>query len=158
MVTLEEAREAWDITINGKGGDCPCCDRFGRIYERPFNAMAKSLIWLTNVNTNDPFKWVHVPSMAPKSIVRTNQLATTRWWGLIVRMANNNPKIKHSGMWRTTRKGRRFARGLIHIPLTVYTYNGEAIDYSEEQITVEDAFDTSFDYEQVMGEYGPEGP
>jgi hypothetical protein len=65
MVTLEEAGEAWDITINGKGGDCP---------------------------------------------------------------------------------------------LTVYTYNGEAIDYSEEQITVEDAFDTSFDYEQVMGEYGPEGP
>ena len=157
-VTLAEAHAVWQAIIEGEGGACPCCGRFGKIYERQFNAtMAKSLIWLANTHTEDPEDWVHVPSVAPKSIVRTNQLATTRWWGLIERMPGGGDlKTKHSGFWRTTRRGRRFSRGLILIPFSVFTYAGEVVRRSEELVSLEDTFATPFDYQQVMGEYGPE--
>jgi len=155
---LREAQTMWQEMIEGAGGDCPCCQRYGRIYERPFNStMSKSLIWLANTNRVLDDGWVHVPTSAPKSVVRTNQLATARWWNLIERMPNDDPKVKHSGMWRTTRKGRRFARGLNTIPSRVFTYNGEPIGYSDDAVGISETFETHFDYEQVMNEYGPEG-
>jgi len=91
-----------------------------------------------------------VPNSAPKSVVRTNQLPTTRWWGLAERQPSGDRAAKHSGWWRATDKGNRFARGLITVPKEVYTYNAEVLYFGADEIHIKDTFKTVFDYEQVM--------
>ena len=148
-MTLEEARAAWFTSINGKGSHCPCCDRWGKIYPRQFNStMARSLIWLASSNGKDG--WCDVPNVAPKSIVRTNQLPTTRWWGLSERQPSGDSSLKNSGWWRVTDKGNRFARGMITVPKTVFTYNGNVLTFSDDLIHIREAFKNTFDYESVM--------
>lgn len=149
IATLEEARSMWSSVIKGDGGHCPCCDRWGKIYPRTFNStMARSLIWLATWNRDGG--WCDVPNTAPKAIVRTNQLPTTRWWGLSERQPSGDSNKKNSGWWRVTERGNRFARGMITIPKKVFTYNGEVLYFDSSLIHIRDAFDTSFDYERVM--------
>ena len=154
--SLAEAKNHWDQMIKGKGGHCPCCDRFGKIYERQFNVtMARSLIWLSNCSARTPEGWINVPKSGPRAVVRTNQLPTVRWWGLIERLPNDNPKVKNSGMWRVTKSGIHFIYGRSTIAKSVFTYAGEPVEFSDERITLREAFDTQFDYEQVMGKWSP---
>jgi hypothetical protein len=58
MKTLEDAKADWLYAINGDGGYCPCCDRWGKIYPRQSNSsMARALIWLV---AKGP-RWTDVP-------------------------------------------------------------------------------------------------
>lgn len=95
-----------------------------------------------------------VPTCAPKSVLRTNQLATLRWWGLIERKLNENERTKFSGIWRCTPLGHDFVAATASVPRVVYTYAGEVVDTSDDRlfITDEDAI-KSFDYREVMGTY-----
>jgi hypothetical protein len=147
MKTLQESRADWRYAIEGDGGHCPCCDRWGKIYPRQFNSsMARSLIWLVGEGSD----WTDVPNTAPKWLTRTNQLPTVRWWGLIERRESEDPAVKHSGIWRPTERGADFAYGRISIPETVFTYNAQVIRFGEEKMRIEEAFETPFDYAQVM--------
>ena len=152
MKTLEDAKADWLYAINGEGGYCPCCDRWGKIYPRAFNSsMARALIWLVGFNhSGRRWRWTDVPNTAPKWLTRTNQLPSVRWWGLAVRRESDIPAKKHSGMWRPTQRGIDFAYGRTDIPRKVYTYNAEVLRFGEEYIRIEECFKTKFDYEQVM--------
>tara|TARA_R110000868_G_scaffold106636_4_gene292328 strand:+ start:6313 stop:6810 length:498 start_codon:yes stop_codon:yes gene_type:complete len=147
MKTLQESREAWSNAIEGDGGYCPCCDRWGKIYPRHFNSsMARALLWLVREGAD----WTDVPNTAPKWLTRTNQLPTVRWWGLIERQESDDPTVKHSGVWRPTERGSNFAHGRTTIPRVVFTYNAQVVRFGEEKMRVEEAFKTQFDYAQVM--------
>ena len=151
MKTLDDARTDWMYQINGDGGYCPCCDRWGKIYARQFNSsMAKALIWLVGKG----LRWTDVPNTAPKWLTRTNQLPTVRWWGLVVRRESEDRAVKHSGMWQPTRRGIAFASNEIELPSTVYTYNNKVVRYNDDLIRIQDAFKTRFDYEQVVDASG----
>lgn len=151
----EELRQKWRLTIESGGGHCPVCDRWGRIYARGINkTMARSLMWLCQV-AKDEDGWVDVPSNAPRWLVRSNQLATLRWWSLVERRGNDNPKNKHSGMWRETALGSHFARGVKKIPEKVYTYKGEVEVVSQNLVHISECFKEYFDYEKIMNEYFP---
>lgn len=158
FVTLVEARMEWDRTIRGGGGHCPCCDRFCKIYARRFNAsMARALLWLHR-RSGPQSAWVDVPRLAPKWLVRTNQLASARWWGLVERQTNaDDPHIKHLGIWRTTGRGQAVCEGRLRIPSTVYTYNGEVQSFSEELVYLAACFRTPFDYQEVLAGLALEG-
>ena len=146
---LEELRDKWHDTIHDAGGACPVCDRFGIVYRVGLNAtMAKSLIWLSKVQTPDG--WVDVPTTAPKFVLRSNQLATTKHWGLVERRANDNPKIKHSGMWRITDKGRQFVNNQLRVSKKVYIYNDVVEAWSPEDVSIEECFAEHFDYRDAM--------
>ena len=147
METLQNSKTAWRDAIQGEGGYCPCCDRWGKVYPRHFNAsMARALIWLVGKDET----WTDVPNTAPKWLTRTNQLPTLRWWGLIVRRESDDAKVRHSGIWQPTPRGIDFARGLVSIPTTVYTYNAEVVRFGEKDMWIGDAFETHFDYAKVM--------
>jgi hypothetical protein len=151
----EELRQKWRKTIEGDGGHCPVCDRWGRIYARGINkTMAQSLMWLCQA-TKDESGWVDVPTFAPRWLVRSNQLATLRWWTLVERRGNDDPKNKHSGMWKTTKLGLDFAGGIKKIPDKVYTYKGEVESVSQNFIHISECFKEYFDYEKIMNEYFP---
>lgn len=151
----EELRQKWRRTIEGDGGHCPVCDRWGRIYARGINkTMAQSLMWLCKAIKDDD-GWVDVPTSAPRWLVRSNQLSTLRWWLLVERKGNDDPKNKHSGMWKATKLGEEFVYGIKKIPEKVYTYNGEVEVVSQNSIHISECFKEYFDYEKIMNEYFP---
>ena len=154
-MSKEELRQKWRHTIEGDGGHCPVCDRWGRIYARGINkTMAQSLMWLCQA-VKDEDNWVDVPANAPRWLVRSNQLATLRWWSLVERRGNDNPKNKHSGMWKATKLGADFVCGAKKIPDKVYTYKGEVEIVSQNLIHISECFKEYFDYEKVMNDYFP---
>lgn len=134
------------------GGVCPYCHRFAKIYGRPLNrTMVRSLAWLAQAEDR---AWVDVPNTAPKWLVRTNQLASCRWWGLVERRPNTGPtrdaSRKHLGYWRATTLGRQFVQGLADVPKTAWTYDGEVVWMDTTRVVVTDII-KGFDYREVMG-------
>jgi len=147
---MQLARADWRKTIQGGGGVCPCCDRWGKVYARSINkTMARSLIWLAHHSADGT--WMDVPKTAPKWLLRSNQLATLRWWGLVQRKPSADDEDKHSGMWRATKAGKAFANNEIAVPKKAFTYNGEVEGFSEETITVDKCVER-FNYHEVMEE------
>lgn len=150
MSNLETLRSDWRTTIENEGGHCPVCDRWGKIYKRPINrSMAASLAWLCNA-TPDEDGWVNVAGTAPKWLIRTNQLSTLKWWGLVERLDSDDAKKKHSGMWKVTATGRAFVMQGTRIPKYVFTYNDDVEGFGAETVTLRGCFKDSFDYEEVM--------
>jgi hypothetical protein len=145
---LDKLRSAWRVVIDGEGGRCPCCDRWGKVYPRSLNeTMAQSMIWLAKQSANGD--WVDIPQRGPRWLVRSNQLPTLRWWGLVERLDTEDKTKKHSGFWRATEKGILFAQNRLQVPKKVYTYNAEVEGFSEELVTIQDCVDF-FDYSSVM--------
>jgi hypothetical protein len=150
-----KAREKWRICIEGDGTHCPVCDRWGRIYGRNINrTMAYSLLWLLSASSDEE-NWVDVPNTAPRSIVRSNQLPTLRWWGLVERLDSDDPTFKHSGMWKVSQKGIDFAHSRIRVPHKVFTYNGEVEAFSMNEVFISECFQDNFDYQEVMNSFFP---
>lgn len=152
-VTLEEARkELFEQAANPKGASCPCCDRFCKIYKRKLNiTMARSLIWLFNKTHNSEF--VHVASVAPRFVVATNQLPSTRWWDLSEPLPSDGPienGKKTSGCWRITGKGISFVRGDILVPKYCFTYDGSAVEVSDDRTDIQEALGEPFNYFEMM--------
>ena len=155
MITVDVARSIWQHTIEEKGGHCPVCERWGKVYSRAINStMAHSLIWLCSAPANED-GWVDVPNHAPRAVIRSNQLPTLAWWDLVERLENKDSKQKHSGMWRPTQKGFDFVHKGIQVPKTVYTYNNNVEAFGVVQIKIEDCFKEQFDYQQIMNDCFP---
>lgn len=155
MITLEEARGIWQRMIDARGGRCPCCNRFGKIYDRKLNStMARSLVWLTKATV--PMAYVNVPEALEISMSRTNQHPSLRWWGLVERPENGDEQStkKYEGYWRVTPRGRAFVAGEITVPNRVWTYDGETIPNPPgakiRMVTLADCFKTPFDYREIM--------
>ena len=145
-ISLGEARQ---VVLDGRkaGVDCPCCGKYVKAYSRPLNeSMARSLVWLVDCWQNTGQTWVNIPDLAPRWLVRTNQLATTRWWGL----AESDADRPMKGMWRPTKKGINFVKGLGRVPARATTYNGEVISLSESTVSIEEALGTPFKYAEVV--------
>ena len=145
---LAELRAIWRRAIEDEGGHCPCCDRWGKVYPRSLNeTMARSMVWLAHHSQHGD--WVDVPRKAPRWLVRSNQLPTLRWWGLVERLASEDAAKKHSGLWRATSKGILFAQDRLRVPKKVYTYNAEVEGFSTETVSIRNCIE-SFDYSAVM--------
>jgi hypothetical protein len=150
-MSLEEAKQALKASLDD-GLRCPCCDKYARRYRRAFNStMARSLCWLSHASGLVADGWVHVPSTAPRWLIRSNQLATVRWWGLVERSEEEpEPRLKHHGMWRPTPKGIEFAWGRTTIPRRAVTYDGKVIGHEGDEIYVGELAGKNFDYEEMM--------
>ena len=154
--SIQDAKEVWRKTIHGDGGVCPCCERWGKVYTRTINkTMAASLQWLydeTLKSVGQIGNWVDVPNTAPKSVLRSNQLPSLRWWGLVERQLPDpqDKAKKHSGMWRITLRGIDFVEGKHLVPKKILTYNTEAVGFGDELVNFKTASGIKFDMEAVM--------
>jgi hypothetical protein len=151
---LTSLRRQWSFIIDGEGGNCPCCDRWGKIYaHRISGSMAATLCWLCDRSPNE--EWVNMPEDAPRWGLRGYQFPTLEKWGLLERnyltkkeMDEND--IKNSGFWRPTERGRAFAKGLITVPKIAFLYNNTLVRYSDEQVSIEDCLGKKFSYLATM--------
>lgn len=154
MDTLSQARVAWQDTITGKGGYCPCCDRWGKVYRYKISeSNAKALIWMSRATPTILNMWLDMPRQAPKWVVATNSFSLMEWWKLIDRRPmeiDDQKQKKFSGHWRVTNLGREFVAGNLQLPKYVYIYNDRLQGVSTETITIKDCFGEDFNYEEMM--------
>jgi hypothetical protein len=148
---IRSLRDSWRIAIENDGSHCPVCDRWGRIYGRSINeTMAKSLVWLCQAPA-DNLGWIDVPSTAPRWLVRSNQLPTLKWWGLVEREPRSEDSdAKYSGMWRPTDLGKDFVHSGVRVPKKVFTYNNVVEGHSTETVSLPECFKEYFSYTEVM--------
>lgn len=160
--SLEDAK-TWLRARFGKGATCPCCNQFVKLYKRPFNkSMAYVLLLMECYFRSDPAEeWLHVPSYIAEMVsdhprraaaVR-GDWAKAKYWGLIEEKPDvrddGSPRV---GYWKLTPLGRQFVRRQVKVPSHVYIYNGEALQRAvEDQITIDDALGTEFNYDEIMG-------
>ena len=149
-----DLRTQWRKRIEGDGGYCPICDKWGKISGIRINAtMARSLIWLCRFHNDTADAWVNVPLYGPRWLVQSNQLPTLRRWGLVERCSTDDDSVtKHSGLWRPTAKGWDFYMGKISIPEKFYSYNNTVEGYSTNEVRIHECFATDFDYQAVMSD------
>lgn len=155
-MTLSEARRIWEVMTADKGGYCPCCDRFGKVYTVPISAMmAKSLLWMAS---NFGEEWVDMPDKAPRWITRSNSFNKLKNWGLVTQMPTEpSDKKKSSGFWKVTPNGMRFAKGEIQMPKHAFTYNDSVLKLSDKTTYIQDCFDKKFNYAEAMQEAWKKG-
>jgi len=157
--TLRQAAVAlWGAA--DEGAWCPLCRKWVRRYWHRLNgSMARGLAWLVlaarRAEIADAEGWVHVPTHGPRWLVRTNQHASLRLFGLAERRApDEESRVKCSGWWRPTERGFDFVDGLVEVEDRVLTYNGEVVARGEARLRFRDVLDVAFDYSELMGTPG----
>jgi len=157
-LTLAEARENWQKIIKGDGGHCPCCDRWGKWYQRGINyTMAAGTVWLAVMSADG--EWIEVPKRGPRWMVVSNQFPTMRWWGLVERnVPMPGEDKKFTGFWRATELGKQWAAGKVKVPKYVWTYNNTVMEFEEPMVLVSECLE-NFSYKEVMDvSYEPRKP
>lgn len=146
---LKKAQRRYAYTIARKGGDCPCCGRFGKVNAHGLTrAMTATLIWICKQGGINR-KWVNVQESAPKWLIKVRQTHKLAYWGLVVKRSSNDPKKKDSGYWRITKLGMRFLREGKKIPKRVFIYKKQRVGYSNEKIHPTDVYE-DFDFQKAM--------
>lgn len=156
--TLNEAR-GFVQEHRKKGITCPCCDQYVKIYKRKLNSeMALFLIGLYRLTKLSELTetgityFKHTRVFEEMKIKNSNRnYSLMKHFGLIVEMEpNKNPKVRTSGFWKITQKGKYLVEGHITVEDSVTLLNNINLGYSQERIDIKRMLGTHFNYEELM--------
>jgi hypothetical protein len=140
---LQKLRHEWKHTIEGEGGDCPVCDKFGKVYRIKLNqSLALSIKWISDHGGESG--WVDVQKQGPRWMLRSKTYALLSHWGMI------EPLAPRSGVWRVTPTGKAFLAGNIKAPVAVYIYDNSVWAVDNENTTYRGCFGVKFDFNELM--------
>lgn len=156
--TLGRLRDIWRSIIEGSGGHCPVCERWGKVMPiRMTSTTVRSLVWLRDFQDRTQQAWVHVPSEAPRYVMRSYSISSLKHWGMVQQRAETvatdatgKRTTKYSGYWRITPQGRDFAAGLIAVPKAMFVYDDSVWGKSDKDVYARDCFKEHFDYDAMM--------
>jgi hypothetical protein len=98
-------------------------------------------------------EWVHAEGLFVKvglSSLR-GDFAKLRYWGFIEMLDERREDgSSNNGHWKMLGRGIEFVRGQISVPSHVYLYDGHALGFDGDQITIRDALKNKFDYDSLM--------
>lgn len=129
----------------GESLDCPCCDRFAKVYKQKLMAsMSWVLLWLYKTHGTE---WVHVISELekaglPRQIVGV--YAKLRHW----RLLDKNEDMKN--FYRVSEYGVRFVHDDLRVKESYSIYNRKVIRYDGPKISIRESFGNKFDYDEIM--------
>lgn len=150
-ITLVTARARLKEEIRTtKGGVCPCCDRFAKMYKRPLNAtMVAGLYWIIDTNKEQD-GYVSVAESAPVWLLRSNQHTILKHWGLVEQAPNeDNEMVSDSGRWRPTALGRAFADEKARVYKYALLFNDKCEGLVGELVFAKQIVDR-FNYAELM--------
>lgn len=151
---LSSAQASFRVGLNAtKGTHCGCCGKYGKRYKRTLNStMVRGLIWLVRMAGADR-EWINIQDSAPAWLMRSKQLATLRYWGLVERkwLDPTEAGKRRSGVFRPTTHGIDFVYGRLRVPRQCYEYRGQVDGYSAEETNVRESLGKKFDYYELMG-------
>lgn len=140
---LERLRTSWNQTIEGEGGHCPCCGKWGKVYKTKLNQhLALCLKWIVDHASDDG--WVDVQNRAPRWMLKSKTYPLLEHWTLI------ESRATRSGIWAATRRGRDFVQGLSTMPEAVYIYDNRRWGFAESEVNFRQCFGKHFDFDELM--------
>lgn len=150
--TIKKIKADYRNVIEGEGGYCPCCERWGKINTFHLSEInALSLMWMMN-NEIDEDGWVHTAKLAPRWMMRAKSFSTMRHWGLVESAPNDDKNKKAAGVWRITQKGYNFVNGQIRLPKKAFVYNRTLVAYGDQLMYFRECFGKHFSYEEIMSD------
>jgi len=155
LYTLEQAKELLKDELRvqlDKGAHCEICAQYVRMYKKRLSSTAVlmmiRLYWLEE-NTSEPYHHLN-DLMRGFSISGCGDFATSRFWGLVKEMPNDDPKKKASGMWSLTENGKKFVNKEVRVKSHAKIYNAKCYGLVGDYIDVKEALKKKFDYEELM--------
>lgn len=140
---VQKLRLDWRGVIEGEGGCCPVCDKFGKVYKIKLSqALALALKWVADHAKDDG--WVDVQMLGPRWMLRAKTYPLLAHWELI---ESQSPR---SGIWRVTPKGRAFLDGSVLAPKAVYIYDNSVWAFDAETTSFRGCFGVKFDFDELM--------
>lgn len=141
--TVQRLKDEWAETIKDKGGHCPICDQFGKIYKYKLNqSLALSLKWIIDHGGEDG--WIDVQKKAPRWMMRSKTYPLLAHWDMI------EDQSSRSGIWRATWRGRHFVYKNFPMPVAVYVYNNRIWAFDAEHTSFQGCFGVKFDFAELM--------
>jgi len=139
-----------------EGIECPVCGQYVRRYKRKItSSMAYALIliyWYFKSNPDET--WLHVENHFKKLAISPairGDFPKMRFWKLIERKEgekeDSNP---NAGYYTITERGKQFAENKIKVPKHAYIFNDNVEEFSDIDISIEDALGNNFDYGEMM--------
>lgn len=161
-VTLEEARqyigevrEVSHLDDKSMAIKCPCCDVRTKVNK--FSLTSRHwwfLLLYIKMSTNDIKAGgdgiVKYRDVQNKVTDQTKFHVSSygnmgKWpWALIEPDVDENGKSKRSGGWKPTERGKKWARGQIIIPETIFVYNASVVGYSDVLVGCKQIKDVNF--------------
>lgn len=150
--TIEEAQAFLKSAIKD-GAGCPCCGQLVKDYKfRILATMAATLIWVVGRARRKNETWVHLNNAeAPDWIKADRNYPRLAYWELLVpKLQPEKGEKRCSGFWKPTEKGVEFVFNRLKVPEFVLAYNNVPFERSESQISVKDALQEKFQYDELM--------
>jgi hypothetical protein len=142
---MAEMKDKWRKTIEGDGGFCPCCGKWGKIYKYKLSQhLALALRWI--MVHGDEEGWVDVQKKGPRWMLRAKTYPLLVHWQMIEGAA------KRSGIWRVTQKGREFATGQTSAAAAVWVYDNTIYEVSDSLTSYRGCFGKHFDFDELMSD------
>lgn len=140
---LRHLKDEWDETIRGKGGNCPVCGQFGKIYKFSLTqTLALALKWIHD--HTDETGWADVQNKGPRWMLRGKTYSMLVHWKFV------RSGGKKSGIWQLTDDGRVFLQGSSLAPKAVYIYDNKVMALDAETGYFRDFFGVKFDFDALM--------
>lgn len=144
----------FDFPDADKGYKCSCCGQLVKRYFRKFNSnMALALIVLYRHKEKG---FIHLENtMKELGYKRCGDASYLRHYRLIEKMEGDREDgSPRNGMYKITGLGIMFAEGRSKVQNTFLIYNNKHEGFEGDEITIQDALGTKFDYRQLMdGDY-----
>ena len=141
---LDRLRTAWNQTIEGEGGHCQCCGKWGKVYKIKLSQhLALCLKWIID-HSSPTEPWVDVQNSAPRWMLKSKTYPLLEHWTLI------ESKGHRSGIWAVTHRGVEFVYGGLELPEAVYIYDNKRWGFDEKTVQFRQCFGRHFDFDELM--------
>lgn len=136
---------------SGWSGDCPCCNRFAKVYHRSIHvSIALQLIQLYKLGGYGG-KFIHASKLIPKGNTGTGDFNKAKYWGLIEELPESTmPHQKSNGHWQLTPMGIEFVLGNMLVNKYAVIYNDRVIDVTGALVSIKDCLKEKFNYSDLM--------
>lgn len=159
--TIGELRSLWQKVSEGHGGDCPVCDRWGKVYSISMTgSLVRALGWLYKEHVSTGSEWINVPTVAPRYVMRSYAITSLKYWGFVKQCPPEpvigkkgkvtKAKTKTSGLWAITPEGKAFVLNRMAAPKKVFVYADHVRGYSKDTVSAKEVMDKQFDYDAMM--------
>ncbi|MBA2666099.1 MAG: hypothetical protein H0U69_03570 [Trueperaceae bacterium] len=151
--TLSQARRYVEVE-RFTGVHCPCCDAFVKVYRRKItNSQVRFLRDLYQL-ARQAVPSFHAGTGIGVDVrqitgqhMRGGDYSKLRHWELI---EDHSDIEGASGYWAITAKGKAFLLGQIEVPKYAWVLRDAPVTYSDETISVHDAWGFAFDVGELM--------
>lgn len=147
---LGQARRDVMDKAKDKGAECPCCGQFVKVYRRTITStMARQLITAHHKHADS---WFHTRDVVLADSAGAGDFSKLECWGLIMRQSHapGEDGKRTSGMWKLTRLGHDFVRGVTPVAQYALIYNGECLGLDGPPTFISHALGKKFDYNEIM--------